>query len=174
MTTTLKVAIGAGAGAAIAALAAYLLSSSATPTPIIVGDSSVFISHDKIAVNSNGKEIEAYKFGHKVKTITVRDLHNAGVPPVIVPVEDRKWTLTSKSGLIIFELRDHTFGKGVAGKCPNTQWQGSGTFFLCADDQLSPSTLTFTDGQNCPITGSTGPTCQLTCPSVYCRLDLEY
>jgi hypothetical protein len=173
MSTTLKVVIGAGAGAALAAIAAYLLAN-ATPTPIIIGDGSVFISHGKLAVNSNGKEIEAYKTGHKVKTITVTDLHNSAVPPIIVPVDGRKWTLTSSTGKITFELRDHTFGKGVAGKCPTTQWQGSGTLFLCADDQLSPSTLTFTDGQNCPITGSTGPTCQLTCPSVYCRLDLEY
>ncbi len=173
MTTTQKALVGAGI--AVAAVAAYtLIKASTTPPPIIIGDSSVFISHDKLAVNNNGKEIEGYESFHKLKTITVTDLHTAGVPPVIVPIEDRKWTLTSKSGLIIFELRDHTFGKGVAGKCPNTQWQGSGTLFLCADDQLSPSTLTFTDGQNCPITGSTGPTCQLTCPSVYCRLDLGY
>ncbi len=157
------------------AILAGLWFASRTDPPIYIGDSSVFISHDKIAVNSNGKEIEAYKAFHKVKTITVTDLHNAGATPTIVSVDGRKWTLTSKTGQITFELRDHTFGaKGVAGKCPTTQWLGSGTYFVCADDPLSPSTLTFTDGQNCPITGSTGPTCQLTCPSVYCKLELEY
>ena len=148
---------------------------SRTDPPIYIGDSSVFVSHDKITANANGKEIEAFKTFHKVKTITVTDLHNAGFPPVVVPVDNRKWTLTSSTGKVTFELRDHGLGgKGVAGNCSVTQWQGSGTYFLCADDQLSPSTLTFTDGQNCPLTGSTGPTCQLTCPSVYCKLALEY
>jgi hypothetical protein len=172
MTTTQKALVGVGIAAA-AALGVYLFSKTTDP-PIIVGDSSVFVSHDKIAVNANGKEIEAFKTFHKVKSITVTDLHNAGVPPIVVPVDGRKWTLTSSTGKVTFALRDHTFGKGVAGNCSITQWQGSGTYFLCADDQLSPSTLTFTDGQNCPLPGSPGPTCQLTCPSVYCKLALEY
>jgi hypothetical protein len=173
--TTAQIKVGAGIAAAAiagAAITAYFLA--ATPQPIIIGDSSVFVSHGNINLNSNGKELEAFKLGHKVKSITVTDLHNASFPPIVVPVENRKWTLKSQTGKITFDLKDHVLGKGVTGKCPNTQWQGTGTYVVCADDQLSPSTLTFTDGQNCPITGSTGPTCTLTCSTGYCRLDLEY
>jgi hypothetical protein len=140
--------------------------------PIIIGDSSVFFSHDKIAANST-TEVESYKFFHKVRTITVKDGHNAASPPQSVPVDGRTWYLTSKTNLIRIELHPHNLGIGVAGKCPSP-WQGNGTYFECADDQLSPSTLTFTDGQNCPIAGSTTPVCTLTCPSGYCRLELSY
>src|SRR5216684_2087795 len=122
MTTSQKVTVGAGI--ALAAVAAYtLIKAATTDPPIIVGDSSVFFSHDKIASNSN-TEVESYKFFHKVRTITVKDGHNAGAPPQSVPVDGRTWYLTSKTNLIRVELHPHNLGTGVAGKCPS-QWQGN-------------------------------------------------
>jgi hypothetical protein len=169
MPATTKVIATAGITTAVLA---GLWFAAKTDPPIIIGDGSVFMSHDSIATNSPTQE-EAFKHLHKVRTIKVIDV--SGAISQTVPVKDRQWGLTSVNNRVRFDFdwRDLGLAVGLVGTCVSP-WQGSGTYYTCGDDRLTPATLTFTDGQNCPLTGSTTPTCTLTCPSGYCRLELEY
>ncbi len=165
-----KIAATAVVVTGAAALALWLAAT--VDPPIYVGDGSVFFSHDSIASNSPTQE-EAFKHFHKVRTIKVIDI--SGAISQTVPVKDRQWGLTSANNRVRFDFHWHDLGLavGLVGTCLSP-WQGGGTYYFCTDDRLTPATLTFTDGQNCPITGSTTPVCTLTCPSGYCRLELEY
>jgi hypothetical protein len=165
MTGT-QIAVTAVALTGAAALALWFASK--TDPPIIIGDGSVFVSHDSITAANGNKELEAFKAFHKVRTIAVID--RSGSTVLSIPVKDRKWSLTSAGGAVHVDRRSHTFGLGITGTCPSA-WQGTGTYFVCSDDKLTPATLTFTDG-NCPNTGSAS--CTLSCPSAYCRLELDY
>lgn len=167
MSSTTKTAVVAGAAAIAAAL--LVLWQTTTDPPIIIGDGSVLFSHDSIAANSP-TELETLKLFHKVRTITVIDRGGAVVKTI--DVKNREWSLASAGNQVQINLRPHLAGleRGVVGKCPSP-WQGSGTYYTCSASQLTPATLTFTDG-NCPDTGS--PACPIACQSGYCRLELEY
>ena len=150
-------------------LAAVLLYYATTvDPPIIIGDGSVFISHDGITKNS-ATDIETSKLLHKVLSITVIDRSGSAASPL--DVKNRKWTLTNATNQVVFDSRSKTLGDGVGGTC-KSGWQGTGTYYVCHDDKLTPATLTFTDGKNCPNT--TTPACTLSCTSGYCMLVLEY
>jgi hypothetical protein len=165
MTTTQKVV----AGAAIAAALVGVWFTAKTDPPIYIGDGSVVFSHDSITSNSPTQE-EAFKHLHKVRTISVIDA--SGSISQTVPVKNRQWGLISAQNLVRFDFDWRDFGTavGIVGTCPSP-WQGTGNYYVCRADQLTPATLTFTDGQNCP--GANGPTCTL-CPNGHCMLELEY
>jgi hypothetical protein len=162
--------IAAAAVVITGAVAVVLWKANTVDPPIYVGDGSVFFSHDSITTNSPTQE-EAFKHLHKVRTIKVIDL--SGTVSQTIPVKDRQWGLTSANNRIRFDFdwRDFGLAVGIVGTCPSP-WQGGGTYYACSDDRLTPATLTFTDGQNCP--GTSTPTCTLACPSGSCKVELEY
>ncbi len=142
---------------------------SKTDPPIYIGDGSVVFSHDSIDAISPTQE-EAHRFLHKVRSIKVTDA--SGTILQTIDVKDRQWGLTSANNRVRFDFhwRDLGLAVGLVGTCSQSPWQGGGTYYICRDDQLTPATLTFTDG-NCP--GTNAPACTL-CQSGHCLLELEY
>jgi len=166
MPGTTKVIVTAGITTAVLA---GLWFAAKTDPPIYIGDGSVVFSHDSITSDSPNRE-EAHRLWHKVRSIKVTDASGAILQTI--PVKDRQWGLTSVNNRVRFDFhwRDLGLGVGLVGTCSLSAWQGGGTYYICRDDQLTPATLTFTDG-NCPGTNAT--TCTL-CPSGHCLLELDY
>jgi|ERR1035438_437624 hypothetical protein len=177
MSTTQKALIGSGF-TILAAVILWLILRPVivTDRPIVIGDSSILFSHDSITANaSTPTELEAKKLFHKVLTISVID-QVSGATTQSFDVKNRNWKLSSASpNGASFSLRSHYVGTeiGVAGIC-SSPWQGTGMQYTCLPSdksQLTPATLTFSDG-NCP--GTQQATCILSCSSQKCRVELDY
>lgn len=169
---TKKLVISSGAAILVAGIILFKLFGSADP-PIEVGDGSIKFHYDGGIKKNSANEIEADKFLHKVKSISIGDYNKASSAPI--DVTGRQWTLTSNStSQFQLSLRSHSLGfeDGVPANCPSG-WSGADADYTCTmgGSKLTPVTVTFSDG-NCP--GTSSPSCTLTCPSGSCQIQLEY
>jgi hypothetical protein len=147
-------------------------------SPIEVGDGSITFQYPDGINNISAHQIEADKFLHKVKTISIGDYTGALGPPI--DVSGREWSIVSNNTpQFQLSLRTHhaDLEKGVVATCASsTGWVASGATYTCSPTvgtQLTPATITFFDG-DCPGTSPASPSCTLSCPSGKCRLELIY
>ncbi len=142
--------------------------------PIEVGDGSITFHYEDGGIQKNtDTQIEVDEWFHKVKSISIGDYNQQASSTL--DVRGRKWTITSNSTpQFQLSLDEYLLEDGVAGTCP-VAWTGSGTLYTCTPTggtQLTPVTITFSDGKNCP--GTASPSCTLSCLSGKCLLQLEY
>ena len=166
--TKLQTAVVGAALTGAAALALWFATK--TDQPIIIGDSSVNVSHDSLTKKTSN-EIEAHKAFHEVHSIKV--VNGSDIVEKTVSVDNAEWYLTGAKGTVRVDHKPHFPGKGAFVTCASG-WHGTGTLYVCNGDTFTPATLTFTDAHTCSINGASS--CVLECKSKigYCRLELEY
>ena|SRR5258708_6983405 len=164
---TIAVTIGVVAAIGIG----VVVIATSTPPPIIIGDSSVVVSHDSITKKSS-TEIEVYRWLRKVRSINVS--HGSLPYEATEHVEDAEWNLIGAKGTVrVDHIPNSLGGKKVVVTCPSG-WQGTGTYYVCSGEKFTPATLTFTDNNHTCSNGA--KSCELKCTSTsgYCGLELEY
>ncbi len=173
MSTKAGVAVALGV-AVVAGAAVYALTSG--DSPIEVGDGSMNFDYAGGVDKKSDHQASAGKALHALKVLNVVDRASQATVQQI-EIAHRNWTLTSNVTKQAQFSRDDTFlGSGVAGTCDSPAgWSGAANSFTCNPTdgpQLTPATLTFSDG-NCP--GTNSPSCPtIACPSGRCSLNFSY
>ncbi len=182
MSLQTKLLISGGAIVLLIAAPILYLKLRAAGPPIEVGDGSITFQYPDGIDKKSNHQIEVSKVFSKVRTISISDYNSLpGAPHQDIDVDGREWVLTSNdTPQFMITLRSHAVdtGKGVGGTCASPAgWVGTGSSYTCVPTvgtKLTPATLTFTDGDLCPIPGSKSPSCPIDCSSKKCDVRFYY